>query len=247
MAINWFTSCMSFKELIKKINKHRKPLLAVLIDPDKFNPELVQLANRSRVTCFLVGGSKLEKGDLGTTVSAIKKRSEIPVVLFPGDETQLSKKADGLLLLSLLSGRNPDYLIEKHIRAAPVIKKMKLGYLSTAYLLIDGGKTSVTQEVTNTTPLDPANTDYIVNTAIAAEQLGFKAIYLEAGSGAAKNVSPRLIKKIKKEVNIPLIVGGGIDSPQKVKAAIKAGANMIVVGNALEKNVYLLTKLSSCF
>ncbi len=238
---------MNFKDLIKKLNSPGKPLLALLIDPDKFNPELIELANKSRAACFLVGGSKLEKGDVNSTISAIKKKSRIPVVLFPGDETQLSKKADGLLLLSLLSGRNPDYLIEKHIRAAPVIKKMKLDYLSTAYLLIDGGKTSVTQLVTNTVPLDPAKTNYIVNTAIAAEQLGFKAIYLEAGSGAKNKIAPALIKKIKKEVSIPLIVGGGIDSSRKVNAAIKGGANMIVVGNALEKNVYLLTELSSCF
>lgn len=238
---------MNFKELVKKLNSARKPLLAVLIDPDKYNPELVLLANKSKVSCFLVGGSKLEKGDIHKTISSIKKISAIPVVLFPGDETQLSKQADGLLLLSLLSGRNPDYLIEKHIKAAPVIKKMKLEYLSTAYLLIDGGKASVTQEVTETTPLNPTNKTYIVNTAMAAEQLGFKAVYLEAGSGASKNIGTSLIKSIKKEIGIPLIVGGGIDSSKKIRDAIGAGANMIVIGNALEKNVYLLTEMSSCF
>jgi len=170
---------MSFKDLIKKLNKSAKPLLAVLVDPDKYNAELISLANKNKVTCFLVGGSKLEKGDITKTIKAIKKISDIPVILFPGDETQLSKEADGLLLLSLLSGRNPDYLIEKHIRAAPMIKKMRLDYLSTAYLLIDGGRTSVTQQVTKTTPLDPSNVNYIISTALAAEQLGFKAIYLE--------------------------------------------------------------------
>ncbi|WP_317899034.1 phosphoglycerol geranylgeranyltransferase [Aurantibacillus circumpalustris] len=238
---------MSFKSLIKKIQVPGKPLLAVLVDPDKFNKELILLANKNKVSCFLVGGSRLEKGDVSKTVSSIKKLSKIPVVLFPGDETQLCKQADGLLLLSLLSGRNPDYLIEKHITAAPIIKKMNLNYLSTAYLLIDGGKTSVTQQVTNTTPLNPLRGEYIINTAVAAEQLGFKAIYLEAGSGAAKNISSDLIKSIKKEINIPLIVGGGIDSSKKIKEVIKAGANMVVIGNALEKNVYLLTELSSCF
>jgi len=238
---------MNFKNLIKKLANPAKPLLAVLIDPDKYNAELVHLANKSKVACFLVGGSKLEKGDVNKTVLAIKRISAIPVVLFPGDETQLSKAADGLLLISLLSGRNPDYLIEKHVAAAPIIKKMKLDYLSTAYLLIDGGKTSVTQQVTKTNPLNPANSTYIVHTAIAAEQLGFKAIYLEAGSGAEKNVPTALIKKIKKEVSVPIIVGGGIDSSKKINEIIKAGANMIVIGNALEKNVYLLTELSSCF
>jgi len=238
---------MSFKNLIKKLNAPHKPLLAVLIDPDKYNPELIHLAGENKVSCFLVGGSRLEKGNIHKTILAIKKISTIPVVLFPGDETQLSKEANGLLLLSLLSGRNPDYLIEKHIKAAPIIKKMKLDYLSTAYLLIDGGRTSVTQEVTKTTPLDPSNTSYILNTAIAAEQLGFKAIYLEAGSGAKKNIASSLIKNIKKQITIPLIVGGGIDSPKKINELIKAGANMIVIGNALEKNVYLLTEMSSCF
>lgn len=238
---------MNFNTLIKKLGTPGKIMLAVLIDPDKFNPELIRLANKSKVSCFLVGGSKLEKGDLNTTVKAIKKLSDIPIVLFPGDETQLTKEADGLLLLSLLSGRNPDYLIEKHITAAPLIKKMKLPYLPTAYLLIDGGRISVTQEVTNTLPLNPAEPRYIINTCLAAEQLGFKAIYLEAGSGASTNISPGLIRKIKTQVGTPLIVGGGIDSPSKVKSVMAAGANMIVVGNALEKNVSLLTSISACF
>ena len=238
---------MDFKQLTKQLVNSKKPLLAVLIDPDKFNPELIHLSEKNKVSCFLVGGSRLETGDIHKTIAAIKKISKIPVVLFPGDETQLSKKADGLLLLSLLSGRNPDYLIEKHIAAAPVIKKMKLDYLPTAYLLIDGGRTSATQLVTQTQALDPANARYIINTAIAAEQLGFKAIYLEAGSGAKTGVPSTLVKAIKKQVNIPLIVGGGIDSVAKVRAVTKTGANMVVIGNALEKNVYLLRDISTCF
>jgi len=237
---------VKFKRLIKELNKG-KPLLAVLVDPDKFNPELIRLAANHHVSCFLVGGSKLHSGDMTQTINDIRKISDVPIILFPGDESQLSKKADGLLLLSLLSGRNPDYLIEKHIKAAPVIKKMKLRYLSTAYLLIDGGTVSTTQKVTKTKPLDPDNQDYIVNTAIAAEQLGFKAVYLEAGSGAKTNIPTALVKRVKKQVDIPVIIGGGIDSKQKTMQAIKAGANMIVVGNALEKNVYLLNEIGSCF
>jgi phosphoglycerol geranylgeranyltransferase len=237
---------VKFKHLIKDLN-NGKPLLAVLIDPDKFNPELIRLAANHHVSCFLVGGSKLYNGDMAKTISEIKKISAVPVVLFPGDESQLSKKADGLLLLSLLSGRNPDYLIEKHIKAAPVIKKMKLKYLSTAYLLIDGGSVSATQKVTKTKPLNPDNQTYIVNTAIAAEQLGFKAVYLEAGSGAKTNIPTDLVKRVKKQVSIPVIIGGGIDSKQKTQQAIKTGANMIVIGNALEKNVYLLNEIGACF
>lgn len=238
---------MSFKNILKKLKTGKKPLLAVLIDPDKFNTELVQLANENKVSCFLVGGSELKKGDVTQTIRAIKKRSNIPVILFPGNETQLSKKADGLLLLSLLSGRNPDYLISKHIAAAPIIRKMKLPHLPTAYLLINGGKVSTTQRVTGTQPLDPKNKTLIVNTAVAAEQLGFKAIYLEAGSGASASVSTSLIRKIKKHCSLPLIVGGGISSAQKTKEIIKAGANMIVIGNALEKNVFLISEISKCF
>ncbi len=238
---------MKFKDLLNKLTRSKQALLAILIDPDKFNPELIRLANASKVSCFLVGGSLLEKGNVKTTVKKIKALSSIPVILFPGDETQLSKEADGLLLLSLLSGRNADYLIGKHILAAPRIKKMKIPFLSTAYLLINDGEPSSTQKITNTKPLDPKNKITIINTAIAAEQLGFKAIYLEAGSGAKTSVSAALIKRIKTEVSIPVIVGGGIDSEQKAVKAIGAGANMIVVGNALEKNINLLSKISPCF
>jgi phosphoglycerol geranylgeranyltransferase len=238
---------MNFKELIKKLNASKKPLLAVLIDPDKFDPALIHLANKSKTACFLVGGSELEKGDVTKTILEIKKISKIPVILFPGNEAQLSRSADGLLLLSLLSGRNPDYLISKHITAAPIIKKMKLAYLPTAYLLIDGGAVSTTQKVTNTLPLNPKNKTNIINTALAAEQLGFKAVYLEAGSGAKKTITSPLIKSIKKEITLPLIVGGGLDSVKKVREAINSGASMVVIGNALEKNVFLLTEISKCF
>lgn len=238
---------MNFKKLIKKLNASKKPLLAVLIDPDKFDPELIHLANKSKTACFLVGGSELEKGDVTKTIIEIKKISKIPVILFPGNEAQLSRSADGLLLLSLLSGRNPDYLISKHITAAPIIKKMKLAYLPTAYLLIDGGAVSTTQKVTNTLPLNPKNKTNIINTALAAEQLGFKAVYLEAGSGAKKTIALPLIKSIKKEITLPLIVGGGLDSVKKVQEVINSGASMVVIGNALEKNVFLLIEISKCF
>ena len=217
--------------------------MAVLIDPDKFNASLVGLADRHAVDCFLVGGSRLENGDLKKTVRLIKSKSDIPVVLFPGDETQLSGQADGLLLLSLLSGRNPDYLIEKHIRAAPMIKKMRLAHLPTAYLLIGSTSTSSTQKITGTRPLDPKDGRYILNTALAAEQLGFKAIYLEAGSGAGEPVSFSLIRLLKKNVSLPLIVGGGLTSPERIEKAVRAGANMVVVGNVLEKNIRLLPAL----
>jgi phosphoglycerol geranylgeranyltransferase len=238
---------MNFKKLIKTLKRSKKPLLAVLIDPDKFNPELIRLADKVGVDCFLAGGSRLDNGDITKTILGIRKITKIPVVLFPGDETQLSKEADGLFLPSLLSGRNTDYLIGKQIIMAPLIKKMKLHSIPMAYLLIDGKKASATQKVTKTKPLNPSDIPYIINTALAAEQLGFKLIYLEAGSGARYSVPGRIIREVKKSVSIPLIVGGGIDSKERARQALDAGADMIVVGNALEKNVHLLTDIKSCF
>jgi phosphoglycerol geranylgeranyltransferase len=237
---------MKFKTFLHQLNGS-KTGLAVLIDPDKFNPELIRLCNQKNLSCFLVGGSSLKQNNVSEVVKAIKKLSKVPVVLFPGDETQLTKEADGMLLLSLLSGRNPEYLIEKHVRAAPRIKKMKLETLPTAYLLIDGGKTSATEKISKTQPLDPAKIQHIVNTAIAAEQLGFKAIYLEAGSGAIKNVPVKLFKSIKRHVSLPLIIGGGISSGLSARSFIKAGASMLVVGNALEKNPNLIKEIEKEF
>lgn len=238
---------MSFNRFIKKLSDSKAAQLAVLIDPDKFNPDLVLLANKCEVACFLVGGSKLQSGSIKSTVKEIKQLSHIPVILFPGDEKQLTEKADGLFLPSLVSGRNPDYLITKQIKMAPLIKKMKLRHLPMAYVLIDGKKKSTTEIVTGTEPLNPKKTDVIIHTCMAAEQLGFKLIYLEAGSGARSEIASTLIKKVKQNISVPLIVGGGIDSAHKIKQIIRAGANLIVVGNALEKDVHLLTALGKCF
>lgn len=237
---------MKFDAFIKKL-RGKKPLLAVLIDPDKYNPELVRQCKGTNVACFLVGGSRLEKGSVSSTIRSIKKLSALPVIIFPGSSAQLDKQADGLLLLSLLSGRNPDYLIGEHIKAAPMIRKMKLPYLSTAYLLVGRHTQSSTRQVTGTIPLDVSEPDELMNTCLAAEQLGFSAIYLEAGSGAENTIPAALLRKISKLVNIPVIAGGGVDSASRARQLITAGASMVVVGNALEKNVYLVAELSKCF
>jgi len=226
-------------------HKKRQRQLAVLIDPDKFNPKLITLANQCNVHYFFVGGSELTNGNIEKTISVIKKLSKIPVIIFPGDEKQLSAKADAVLFLSLLSGRNPDYLIGKQVLAAPFIKQKKLECISTAYILVDGNKKSATQKVTNTKPLTDTKT--IINTSIAAELLGFKTVYLEAGSGAKKNINTSLIKKVKQNINIPLLVGGGIDNASKAQQVINAGADILVIGNALEKNSMLLKELSLLF
>jgi len=237
---------VKFKGLIKRLSAG-KPMLAVLVDPDKYNPELIHLCNQYHVSCLLVGGSLLEKGSVDSTIQKIKKISKIPVLIFPGSSAQLSKRADGLLLLSLLSGRNPDFLIGEHVKAAPLIRQMKLPVLSTAYLLVGKNNRSTTRKVTRTMPLDIKQPDTIINTCLAAEQLGFSAIYLEAGSGAGNTVPPEILIKIKSKIKLPVIVGGGINTQEKAEALISAGINMLVVGNALEKNVYLLADLSKCF
>ena len=238
---------MKFSLLIKSVTETKKPLLAVLIDPDKFNLDLIKLCNQRFVFCFLVGGSILEKGNIKTTVLAIKKHSNIPIILFPGDETQLTKEADGLFLPSLISGTNPDYLITKQLLMAPLIKKMKLESAPMAYLLINNTCISSIQKITKTKPLNPKNKKEIINTAITAELLGFKLIYLEAGSGSTNPISSALVKQIKLKTSLPILVGGGIDSINKAKQAISSGANIIVVGNALEKNISLLNKISLLF
>lgn len=233
---------MSIK--IDEIINTRKQGLAVLVDPDKFDKDLIRLLDNS-VSLILVGGSKLRKGNVKDTVKQIKKLTRIPVVLFPGSEDQVCKEADGIFVLSLLSGRNTEYLIEKQVRAAKQIKKLKLQTFPVAYILVESGSVSETQKVSKTKPLQ-ANS-MIVSTAIAAQQLGFKAVYLEAGSGSRKQVNKTLIKQVKKEIDIPLIVGGGIDSAAKAKQAKDSGANLVVVGNALEKNRFLMDTLSKVF
>lgn len=197
------------------------------------------------VSYFFVGGSKLSNGDMEKTLRSIRRLSKIPVVIFPGDEGQLSARADAVLFLSLLSGRNPDYLIGKQVLAAPVIRKKKLECIATAYLLVNGNKESVTQTVTKTEPLHSLRE--IKDTALAAELLNFKAVYLEAGSGAKTQVPAKIIRAVRNTITLPLMVGGGIDSVAKARTALKAGANILVVGNALEKTPILLKDLVPLF
>lgn len=236
---------MKLDKLIHAQSKKAK--LVILIDPDKYNPELVKLANKSKVAFFLVGGSELKKNNINSVIKSIKQLSKKPVIIFPGNETQLSSKADGMLLLSLISGRNPEYLIGKHVKAALPIKQKKISTIPTGYILINGKTISSTQKVTRTTALSSANIKEIVSTALAGELLGLKAIYLEAGSGAKQEVNTKIIKAVKAAVTVSVFVGGGIDSYLKSKQAITAGANFVVIGNALEKNLYLLSEIEKAF
>lgn len=226
--------------------KHK--LLAVLIDPDKHTQEsLLQLIRRSescRIDLFFVGGSLLVEDSFERTVAIIKQHCNIPVVIFPGNNYQVSAKADALLFLSLISGRNAEYLIGQHVTAAPLIKEHRLETIATGYMLIDGGRISTTSYITQTVPIPADKPDIAVATALAGEMLGMQMIYLEAGSGAHTHVSPAMIKAVKQSIGIPLIVGGGIRNAEHVEAVCVAGADIVVVGNVLEKEPELLMEIS---
>jgi phosphoglycerol geranylgeranyltransferase len=225
--------------------KQKHTQLIILVDPDKYNPKLITLANQCNVSCIFVGGSTLKRNNIESTVKSIKKLTKIPVVLFPGDETQVTHFADGILILSLLSGRNAEYLIGKHVKAATQIKKSKLVTIPTGYILINGDRKSTTQKVTRTKPLQTKKE--IVSTAIAGELLGKQLIYLESGSGAKQTLNASIIKEVKKNISLPLIVGGGIDSLKKAEKIVKSNPDYIVIGNALEKNIMLLNEIKNLF
>ena len=219
--------------------------LIILIDPDKYNPEIIKMADYCKVKYIFVGGSKLRGNTFEKTIKSIKSITKIPVIIFPGDETQVSKYADGILILSLISGRNAEYLIGKHIKAAKKIKVSKLSTIPTGYILVDGDKISTTQKVTKTKPINTKKE--IIETAIAGELLGKQLIYLEAGSGASKTLKTSIISAVKKNIGIPLIVGGGINSIEKARKIINTKPDYMVVGNALEKNPNLLYDFNNLF
>ncbi|NJW52983.1 geranylgeranylglyceryl/heptaprenylglyceryl phosphate synthase [Salinimicrobium oceani] len=217
--------------------KAGQKLLAVLIDPEKFDPHNAKEFLRKipfLTTHILIGGSTVAAEDLEVCVQAIKEQTDLPVILFPGDYRQISDSADALLFLSLLSGRNPEYLITQQVKAVPLIRKTSLEIIPTAYLLIDGGKECAVEKVSGTQPLSQNNISEIVDTAMAGFYAGKKLIYLEAGSGALNPVSSDIISAVKETVDIPIIVGGGIRSSKQLSLAYEAGANMVVIGTAFE-------------
>ena len=231
----------------RKING--KKSFAVLIDPDKVNDkkmnELVRLAVSAKVDYFLVGGSLIISGYLDECVQIIKRNCSIPVLLFPGSSTQVSKYADALLYLSLISGRNADLLIGQHVVSAPAIKQSGLEIISTGYMVVDGGAPTTVSYISNATPL-PADKDEIAMcTAMAGEMLGMKLIYMDAGSGAKTPITESMIEKVANYIEVPLIIGGGITDPEKAYLNCKAGADIIVVGNAIEKDETLILEMAS--
>jgi putative glycerol-1-phosphate prenyltransferase len=236
------------EELAKRQAEGKKSI-AVLIDPDKVEEtstlmSLIHLANENCVDFFFVGGSLITTTNLSAVVSKIKKNTNIPVVLFPGSSLQLDAEADAILFLSLISGRNPDLLIGQHVTAAPILKNTKIEVMPTGYMLINSGKITSVAYISNTTPLPDDKFSLAACTAMAGEMLGLKLIYLDAGSGAEKEISAKMINAVRKAVQVPLIVGGGINNPHKAISALEAGADMIVIGNALEKDPKLLIEIS---
>ena len=225
-----------------------KKLLTVLIDPDKFENVKVEgfLSKLPKeVTHLFVGGSTVENGRTAEVVRSIKQNTNLPILLFPGDYSHITEEADALLFLSLISGRNPEYLIEQQVKSVDILKHSKLEIIPTGYLLIAGGKECAVQRVSKTRPIPQSDMDTIVNTALAGQYLGKKLIYLEAGSGALYPVSEEIIQKVKAAINIPLIVGGGIRSFEKVESTFRSGADMVVIGTAIEKDQFETSTLKA--
>ena len=224
--------------LVAKQNNQK--LLAILIDPDKTKAEeiesLFQKINQSPATHIFIGGSIVEQICIDILIIEIKKYCHLPILIFPGHPSQISNEADGILFLSLLSGRNPDYLIEHHINSVEALEKSNLEIIPTGYLLIDGGKETAVQRVSQTQPIENNNIELAYKTAKAGEFLGKKLIYLEAGSGANQHVSLEMIRYVAQNIEIPLIVGGGIRSMKTIREVYNAGADLVVIGTAFEND-----------
>src|SRR6476661_3577974 len=226
-----------------------KKSFAVLIDPDKVNNNkmqtLIELALNAKVDYFLVGGSLVVSNYLDECVQLIKENCAIPVILFPGSANQVSKYADALLYLSLISGRNADLLIGQHVISAPVVKQSGLEIMPTGYMVIDGGAPTTVSYISNAAPIPADKNEIAMCTAMAGEMLGMKLIYMDAGSGAKRAITEGMIEKVSRCIEVPLVIGGGITDPEKAYRNCKAGADVIVVGNAIEKDAGLIKEMSA--
>jgi phosphoglycerol geranylgeranyltransferase len=237
-----------YASLLEK-KKAQKKAFAVLLDPDKLTTasckKMIQLGNENQIDYFFVGGSLLTDNSLSNVINQIKAESTIPIIIFPGSNNQICKTADAILLLSLISGRNAEALIGQHVIAAPLLKQSGLEILATGYMLIDSGRQTTVSYISNTTPIPADKPAIAACTAMAGEQLGLKLIYLDGGSGAINPVSAEMIHLVRQSVDIPIIVGGGINTKDKANAALAAGADLIVVGNGIEKKSELLADIAS--
>tara|TARA_B100000524_G_scaffold109423_1_gene53004 strand:+ start:668 stop:1405 length:738 start_codon:yes stop_codon:yes gene_type:complete len=236
-----------YKSILVSKNQGKK-LFAILIDPDKQkNSDLLLIiknANKSKVNYFFVGGSLLINDNLNDCIKTIKENSKIPVILFPGNAMQINPKADGILFLSLISGRNPDLLIGKQVISAPILKQTELEIISTGYMLIDSGKATTASYMSNTVPIPREKNAIASSTAIAGQYLGMKLIYMDGGSGAEQPITSDMIKQVSNCIDIPLIIGGGICNAKKAIENCESGADLIVVGNAIEKDPSLILDIS---
>jgi len=235
---------MVYTQLVKS----QKGLFALLVDPDKYSvDDLIDLSQRAQtagVDMILLGGS-ITQASMADTLLTIRRVTSIPIVLFPGNAIQFVPTADAILLLSLISGRNPDFLIGNHVLVSHSLRKSGMEIIPTGYILVESGRVTSVQYMSRTVPIPRDKCDIVIATALAGQQLGLKSIYLEAGSGAEMPVSTQIISEVCKYVDLPIIVGGGLRNPEQVKAARSAGASMVVVGNALEKDLGILKDLVS--
>ena len=239
---------MNIYNKITRDKSNNKKTFALLIDPDRQDKKqlisLVNKANKAKVDYFFVGGSLLTNNNLELCISTIKENSYIPTILFPGNAMQVSNKADAILFLSLISGRNAEMLIGKQVITAPILKKSKLEILPTGYMLIDSGKPTTASYMSNTIPIPHDKDEVATCTAMAGEMLGLKLIFMDGGSGAVNPISEKMIASCSNNVELPIIIGGGIDSAEKAISNCKAGADIIVVGNAIEKNYDLIKEIA---
>ncbi|MFT3740845.1 MAG: geranylgeranylglyceryl/heptaprenylglyceryl phosphate synthase [Breznakibacter sp.] len=235
------------QSIYTKIADGRKQL-AYLLDPDKYQGDkldkAIGLIGRTRPDLVMVGGS-LVQGNTAQLVETLKRHIPIPVILYPGSLLQLAPQADGILFISLISGRNPEFLIGNHVVVAPILRQTNIEVIPTGYMLVDGGNVTSVQYMSNTMPIPPAKTDIAVATALAGQYLGMKMIYMDGGSGALNPIPPAMISEVKGALDIPLIIGGGLNTPEKVASACNAGADLLVIGNAVEKDPSLLAEFKS--
>ncbi|HVG13050.1 MAG TPA: geranylgeranylglyceryl/heptaprenylglyceryl phosphate synthase [Flavisolibacter sp.] len=237
-----------YQSLLEK-KKQGKKALAILIDPDNVSQssiaKVVERALAAKADYFFVGGSLVVSDNLDNCILQIKSLCNIPVLLFPGSPSQISRHADALLYLSLISGRNPELLIGQHVISAPFVKKSGLEIISTGYMVIDGGAPTTVSYISNATPIPADKADIAFCTAMAGEMLGSKLIYMDAGSGARVPITESMISAVSKNIEIPLIVGGGIRDAEKAYRNCKAGADLIVIGNAIEKDPSLIHEIAA--
>ncbi len=233
---------------ILELLKNNQKQIAILIDPDKHNSEaqlleLIKKINKLLPAFIFVGGSTVNIQDFKSCFSTLKENTTIPLVIFPGSHIQIDKKADAILFLSLISGRNPDFLIGHQVEAAHKIKQLDIEVIPTAYMLIDGGKNSSVAYVSQTSPIPSDQISIAINTAIAGELMGMQAVFMDAGSGAINSISREMINQVSRNISVPLIIGGGLKTIEEVENTLNAGASVAVIGNKIEENIDFLLDL----